>query len=636
MVALKQSHPKRFTEVSERLYLREAQTIAQLEHPGIVAVYDILKQRQSLILICQHIEGQNLSQYLKHTTLFKHQSAQFCLQIAQALSHATRRGIIHRDLKPANILVDLDGQPHVADFGLARNLSEHFDSSDIVGTPAYMAPEQARGENHAVDGRSDLYSLGCILAEMLCGQRPFHGGVLDLQLGGMGRKITSPRQHNPRISKDLDAICLKALSESPGDRYQTAEEMADDLKRYLEHRPVQCRPQSWPRNLWLGIRRNPVLTALVLLLLAFATVAWNLPTDAATFELTEILIASEPAGAEITFIPLEADTGLPLPEQAIATTALDHEGATYRTAFVPPGSYLVVAVNAETFHEVFRTIPSEKDLTPQSPLRHRFWWRLDDGRIWLEPVPLNFDHKTMTNNMVRFDGAARFQVGGDPRMPQNPMMEVSIQSYWLDCHEVTNGDFYSDLPPKSKIAIPEPSPTESAFPRTKITWDQAVHYCERIGKRLPDEWEYEFAASLRGTRNFPWGDAPPTKELWKIGPVGKDERDRLPTDPAVYGLYSNALEWSFSSLLANRTLKNQIQTIDPSPEDRVIKGGPRAMLETDAAKIDLPHDHSIRQRLLMDKRSKFPSVGFRCARSLKPRLKPEDFSRVLESGSGND
>lgn len=628
VVALKQSHPKRISEYSEQFYLREAQTIAQLEHPAIVAVYDILKQHQSLILICQHIEGQNLSEYLKHTAISERHAARFCLQIAQALSHAHERGIIHRDLKPANILVDLEGHPHVADFGLARNLFETIDSSDIVGTPAYMAPEQVRGENDEVDQRSDLYALGCILAEMLCGKRPFLGGAEDLNSGGKGRKITSPRQHNPRISKDLDAICLKALAESPSERYQTAEDMADDLQRYLDHRPVQCRPQSWTRNLWLGIRRNPVLASLVVVLFALLAMAWIFPSDEGAFELAEVLIASEPRGAQITFIPLEADTGLPLPEQAIQTTSIDHDGETWQTAFLPPGNYLVVAVNDETFHEVFRIVPSEKDLTPRSPYRHRNWRRLEDGRIELIFIALNFDHAALTNNMARFDGAKRFRVG-DPGIPQNPPMDIAVQPYWLDSHEVTNGDFRSSLPPEKNAALQEIAPADALLPKTKISWDQAVHYCERIGKRLPDEWEYEFAASLGGTRAFPWGDTPPKESGWEIGPVTKAEKDRLPTNPPVYGLYSNALEWTSSNMLANRQLMNKGQMLGKLAENRVIKGGPTAMLETDGAPIDLPDIQSIRQRSLSDRRARFPSLGFRCARSVKPRLKPEDFSRII-------
>ncbi len=627
VVALKQSHPRMFSEYSEQLYLREAQAIAQLHHPGIVAVYDILKQPQSLILICQYIEGQNLSDYLKDHALSQKQAARFCLQIAEALSHAAERSIIHRDLKPANILVDGEGNPHVADFGLARNLSETCDNSDMVGTPAYMSPEQIRGENDQVDGRTDVYALGCILAEMLTGERPFVGGMQDIQAGGVGRKITSPRERNPQIAKDLDAICLKALTESPGDRYQSADAMALDLQRYLEHRPVQCRPQTWTRTAWLAVRRNPVWAALPLLLCAFLAVAWNFPAGDAGIEMVEVLIDSDPPGAEITFIPLDEKTGLPKPEDAVKTTATMHDNDPCQTTIVPPGRYLVVAVNSETFHEVFRTVPSATDLTPKSPYSHRAWWRLEDGRIELNYILMNFDHTALTKNMAKFGGAKRFQVG-DPTLDQNPPMDVVIQPYWLDGHEVTIGEFYANLPPEAKTTVPEPSAEEALLPKTSFSWEEAVHYCERIGKRLPDEWEFEFAASLGGTRAFPWGDAPRKESPWEIGPVAGDKQDRLPTNPPVYGLYSNALEWTSSMLLANRTLMNRLALINVPPDDRVVKGGPQPILN-DGNLPDPPPVLSIRQRYPRERRGGFPDVGFRCARSVKPRLKPEDFSRIL-------
>ena len=149
----------------------------------------------------------------------------------------TRHGVIHRDIKPANILLDAEGQPHLMDFGLAKREAEETvmtQDGQVLGTPAYMSPEQARGESHRVDVRTDIYSTGVVLYELLTGERPFRGNRRMLILQVMDDEPRPPRQLNDKIPRDLETICLKAMAKSPARRYPSAKELAEDLRRFSE------------------------------------------------------------------------------------------------------------------------------------------------------------------------------------------------------------------------------------------------------------------------------------------------------------------------------------------------------------------------------------------------------------------
>ncbi|MDB5340259.1 MAG: stkP 5 [Planctomycetaceae bacterium] len=219
-------------------YLNEARTLASLDHPNIVPVHDVgVTEDCPFFIVSKYIEGQSLAQVMRSQMLSYDASANLIAVIADALHYAHRRGLVHRDIKPGNILIDKREVPFVVDFGLALKESDIGRGPRFAGTPAYMSPEQARGESHRVDGRSDLFSVGVVLYEMLVGRRPFTADTsVELLEQITSFEARPPRQHNDAIPKELDRICLKLLSKRASERYSTALDLAEDLRHYLAQR----------------------------------------------------------------------------------------------------------------------------------------------------------------------------------------------------------------------------------------------------------------------------------------------------------------------------------------------------------------------------------------------------------------
>ncbi|MGI9518910.1 MAG: protein kinase domain-containing protein, partial [Pirellulaceae bacterium] len=236
-VAIKLPH-RRFvsTAADAQVYLSEARTVAGLEHPGIVPVYDVGSTDQfPCYVVSRYVEGNDLAVQLRRGGRPDYRrAAELVAIVAEALHYAHLQGLVHRDVKPANILVDIDGQPHLVDFGLALREENIGKGPRYAGTPAYMSPEQARGEGHRVDGRSDIFSLGGVLYQLLTGYQPFSGeSVSEIADQIVSREARPPRQRDDQIPRELERICLKALSKRAVDRYLTAQDMADDLHIYL-------------------------------------------------------------------------------------------------------------------------------------------------------------------------------------------------------------------------------------------------------------------------------------------------------------------------------------------------------------------------------------------------------------------
>ncbi|MFK7769453.1 MAG: protein kinase [Mariniblastus sp.] len=278
-IAIKLPRSNRFITPEEiERFLRESRHAAQLDHPGIVRVFDAGRQSGVPYIVSEFVEGEPLSNWLDERELDFREAAVTVKDIVEAVAHAHQRGVIHRDLKPSNIMMVASAElfhPRVMDFGLARR-----DQSDVtvtlegqaIGTPAYMSPEQAKGDLAVVGERSDVYSLGVIFYQLLCGEVPFRGNVPTLIQQVINDDPPPPSRFRHRIPRDLETICMKAINREQSRRYPGVKELGDDLSRWLEGKPILARRIGVTGRTWRWCKRRPAVAAL-LATLAVAIIA---------------------------------------------------------------------------------------------------------------------------------------------------------------------------------------------------------------------------------------------------------------------------------------------------------------------------------------------------------------------------
>jgi len=260
------AHLKRFR--------REAEAAASLEHPGIVPIHEVGERDGSCYFSMKFIEGGQLDEIVRREPMPIRQAAELIAKVARTVHYAHEHGILHRDIKPGNILLDAEGEPHLTDFGLARLVETESTVTrtlDVLGTPSYMAPEQAVGNNAAVAKATDVYGIGAVCYQLLTGQPPFAGGTtyetIKLLLDTEPRQ---PRLLNPKIDRDLSTICLKCLEKDPNRRYSSALALAEDLEHWLKHEPIQARRTGIVARSRKWVRRNPSIAVMAAMLLALA------------------------------------------------------------------------------------------------------------------------------------------------------------------------------------------------------------------------------------------------------------------------------------------------------------------------------------------------------------------------------
>jgi len=284
-VALKVPNPGTLDNVQRvERFLREAKAAAQLRHPYIVPVFEAGQHGTSHFIVSEFIEGQPLAVAIDEQSLNFRQTAQVVRELAEALDYAHGMGVVHRDVKPANVMLDAKGKPHLMDFGLAQR----HDSTEkltregaLLGTPAYMAPEQARGQSGEALPASDQYSLGATLYELLCGQTPFRGPPEIVIFNVLSQEPPSPCKIRPDVPRDLETICLKTLAKRPEDRYPSCQALSDDLRRWQKGEPIRARRLHLAERLVRWVRKEPKLAV------ALTTVAGVL------LALVAVLVVSE-------------------------------------------------------------------------------------------------------------------------------------------------------------------------------------------------------------------------------------------------------------------------------------------------------------------------------------------------------
>jgi serine/threonine protein kinase/tetratricopeptide (TPR) repeat protein len=270
----------------ERFY-RETQAVAKLRHPNIIPIYDMGIVGERHYFTMEYVEGKSLEEIIGRSPISQEQALDIVVQVGKALAHAHERGIIHRDVKPGNILMDKTGHVRVTDFGLAKEIKKGRNvtrSGVTVGTPHYMSPEQACGGSAVVDQRTDVYSLGAVLYELLTGRPPYDGDTpVEIVLNVIQEEPPRPRKLRPGIPKDLETICMKALEKDPARRYRTADDLLRDIERFRAGEPIEARPSTFVysvrkkinkhRELALAISAAVITICLVFMLLEHRTIS---------------------------------------------------------------------------------------------------------------------------------------------------------------------------------------------------------------------------------------------------------------------------------------------------------------------------------------------------------------------------
>ena len=289
------------TKAHLKRFRLEAEAAASLDHPCIVPIYEVGERDGQCYFSMKFVEGGQLDEVVKHTPMSIRQAAELIAKVARTVHYAHEHGILHRDIKPGNILLDTNGEPHLTDFGLARLVESESTVTrtlEVLGTPSYMAPEQAAGNNTELTNATDVYGLGAVLYQLLTGHPPFAGGTtyetIKLLLETEPRP---PRLWNPKVDRDLSTICLKCLEKDPQRRYSSALVLAEDLERWLRHEPILARRTGIIHRGKKWLQRNPTAAGIAVLSLALIAALGVIVWKSDLFR--------RPAAAGIAVLPFE-------------------------------------------------------------------------------------------------------------------------------------------------------------------------------------------------------------------------------------------------------------------------------------------------------------------------------------------
>ncbi|MBK8271195.1 MAG: protein kinase [Planctomycetes bacterium] len=598
----------------------EARSTAALKHPAIVPVFKMGRDGADHYLVSEYVEGRTLADVISERKRmvgsaqsldardWHRRAAEIVATIADALDCAHRAQIVHRDVKPSNILIDREHGPRLTDFGIAKHMVEgDRTQTSLVGSCHYMSPEQADIAGKRIDQRSDIFSLGVVLYELLVLQLPFNGSTLHQVLKAVIECAPSRlRTLDRRIPADLEVISHKALEKRPQDRYPTAAHIAADLRCFLAGDPILAKAPSLARRVRRFAHRRrawiPVLLACVVVVIA--AMAW-FERSAHERELKCLVsVTSDVPNAKLLIRQFEPGTGEP--------GAISDLGLLPQTPLLAPGQYRLVAMNPDG-------IFSEATLLITHPG--------GEQRVNFASPPMQLDSANM-----KFFSGGDVTCGEAGRRGISALRTVQLRPFQIDVFEVSNKD-YKHFVDVTGVAAPQHwidfqyDPALADHPIVGISWEDANAYCRFVNKRLPTAAEWEYAMRFPDGRLQPWGDESPTDvaelcchpdgrmrspslriryDEYAKRSVAVQSHDILKTASGLFHGATNVSEYTdyVGAGPTFQTLCKGASWSDSPMEDNLAVSWTRPLQTLDEAGTSRP--------------AWSMSVGFRCARSAQP------------------
>ena len=580
-------------------FRKEARAAARLVHPGIVQIYRTGEREGFSYIAMEYVEGENLSEKLNSHTenVINEPSRRFrniallAAQIADAIEHAHRAGVIHRDIKPSNILIDQTGKARLADFGVARILNEDtlIQTGSIVGSCAYMSPEQARVCDIDVDHRSDVFSLGVVLYEAVSLQRPFQGDNFNDLMKALSDCNPKPlKRVCPNVPFDLSVICHKAIEKDVINRYQSAAHFYADLRCFAEGRPILARPPGLRRRIRDGLRKHlSYVVAAIFLVLTTALLAtlWMMESQRRA-QMGRISVSDFHQGAFVTAKRFGDELAI---EETIEL------GVAPITTYLKPGLYRIVIQDSDTYLEASSLI--------------------DKGsHDWIE---VKTPRPELIRELIEIPEGP-YQLGTDKaKKSLNRRRTPTLTAFRISPTEVSNRE-YREFVNATGARAPTtwPTPYDNSFdnlPVSDVSWDEANSYCRWRGVRLPtpDEWE---AASLGPDgAKFPWGNHPHKDIQRKEAPF---------MDPTAYQRFASPVD--FDQLATPRNVKHMNSNVQEYTEG-IASSRNRGQILKGRSWASSPFLEPSHLVVLSSRSVRSPSIGFRVALS-----KPTNERQIYE------
>lgn len=499
------------SEAGLERFRREARIVARLDHPAIVPVFQAGEVDGNYFMAMGYVPGVNLGAKIREERAAARdgrldrtradrsrlrEAALLIARIAEALEYAHQQGIVHRDVKPENILLDGAGSPHLTDFGIARvaGATRMTGEGDLLGTYRYMSPEQARAEGDVVDSRTDVFSLGVVLYELVTLERPFEGeSFLEIRRAILEKEPARLRVRLPGVPRDLEIVCGKALEKRREDRYQTAGHLAAELRSFAAGGPILARPTSRLRHLTRYAAKHRVPLALVAVIVAILVTVAALDRQRRIGRLCRVDVSTAVVGARVDVRAYDPE--------AHAFGPVFTSDASPCELTIEPGLYWITAHDARAGFGEAITYLAERGAAADLVLALHAPDAAPDGMVRIDADVHELGRDGVAGRWVE----AR---------------SVALDAFWIDADEVTNAEYREFLLANGMTDTPMcwPDPYDAALddlPVVGITRAQAEAYAHWRGLRLPTADEWEAATRWPDGALLPWdGEAPPTLPLW--------------------------------------------------------------------------------------------------------------------------